>query len=89
VISPSAAKKCLAAIFPLKSLAVHIPALGKTLQSLAIDVQLNRVYRSLKSYVAIPPLVLPVNDKACSDIQTRSEHLANNSNGQSSIRDNK
>ena len=69
VVSPQGAQKLLGRCFPLRPQSCSIPSLKRTLTSVALDIVLNAHYSTLNAYCAVPPLVLPINDKTQSDIQ--------------------
>jgi GR25 family glycosyltransferase involved in LPS biosynthesis len=68
VISPRGAQACLEACFPLRNVVVKVPALGRSLFTYTLDCTLNTVYRDLRAYAFLPPLVLTTNDHAGSSI---------------------
>lgn len=71
LISAKGAKKLLDSCFPLQPTSCYVPALGKTLNSVALDVVLNAQYSKINAYCVMPPLALPINNKTQSDIQPR------------------
>ncbi|MCA9072224.1 MAG: class I SAM-dependent methyltransferase, partial [Planctomycetaceae bacterium] len=67
-ISPKGAKQFLECCFPLKGLAVDVPALSKFVSPTAnIDEILNAYYELYSTYCAIPPLAISPNDHQTSD----------------------
>jgi GR25 family glycosyltransferase involved in LPS biosynthesis len=69
LISAKGARKLLKNCFPLRPTSCRIAALGRTLNSVALDIVLNTQYSKIEAYCVVPPLALPVNDKTQSDIQ--------------------
>ena len=70
LVSPQGAGKLLS-LFPLDNRPVRIPGnrtkFGKdTFRCTTIDMATNTLYAQMNAYVAIPPLVLPLNDQATS-----------------------
>lgn len=75
--SPKGARLLLEKCFPLRKELIDVPSIGRILgipsmsehmRSSGLDIALNKHYPTLKSYVAIPPLVWTENDKSQSDV---------------------
>lgn len=70
-ISPQGARRLSELCFPLRREPVPVRSLGRNLRNATLDILMNKHYRSLKAYVAIPPLVWTENDKRASDIHPK------------------
>jgi GR25 family glycosyltransferase involved in LPS biosynthesis len=75
-VSPKGAEQLLRLCFPLKNERVVVPGMRGTLPNAGIDVVMIQHYRTLKSYVSLPPLVWTDNDKSTSDIHPKRSWLA-------------
>jgi GR25 family glycosyltransferase involved in LPS biosynthesis len=65
-ISPNGAKKFKSLCFPLKPFSVWFPILNKNIPNNGIDISMNKIYSSTKSYICFGPLVLTKNDHSIS-----------------------
>ncbi len=72
-ISPSGAKKFKEQCFPMKNFELHFPWANRILQNTGIDVAMNRIYPTVNSFVAFPPLVGTKNENEVSTIQKRRD----------------
>ena len=68
-LSPSEARRLLAACFPLRNEAIPIPGLGRHLLNISLDATMNKHYRTLNSFACFPALVWTENDKSISDVR--------------------
>jgi glycosyl transferase family 25 len=68
VVSPSGAQKLIDGCFPLRRIAVPIPAYPAMFMSNSKDVLMNRLYKDMAAYVCLPPIAIPINDKPNSTI---------------------
>jgi GR25 family glycosyltransferase involved in LPS biosynthesis len=67
-ISPTGARRLLAACFPLTNEPIVIAGMDHLLANISLDATMNRHYRALQAYVCFPPLAWTENDKAASDV---------------------
>lgn len=68
VISPKGAADLLRRCFPMDNRMLHFRATNRKFPVFSIDAMMNLFYQRLDAYVALPPLVLPHNDKHTSTI---------------------
>jgi GR25 family glycosyltransferase involved in LPS biosynthesis len=57
-VSPNGAQKLLSHVFPIRKMDVFFPGLNKHLPNTGIDIMMNELYPSMKSFVSFPPLML-------------------------------
>ena len=55
-LSPSGARRLLAACFPLRNEAIPIPGLGRHLLNISVDATMSKHYRTLNSFACFPAL---------------------------------
>ena len=62
-ISPTGARHLLQNVFPLRNLAILIPYFGRTMESRSIDTMMNGLYRNMKAFACLPPLLVTPNQR--------------------------
>jgi GR25 family glycosyltransferase involved in LPS biosynthesis len=68
-ISPEGARRFREHCFPMANFQVYFPGLNKNIENTGVDIAMNRIYPATRSFVAFPPLVATMNDRARSTIQ--------------------
>lgn len=61
-IFPAGARALMRLCVPLRGERLYLPALGRTVAHIALDVAMAAVYPQINAYVAFPPLVVTKND---------------------------
>ena len=67
-VSPAGAKRLREGCFPMDNRMLEFPNTARRLPAYSIDGLMNAFYAGLRAYAAVPPLVLPPNDKAKSTV---------------------
>jgi GR25 family glycosyltransferase involved in LPS biosynthesis len=68
-ISPSGAGKFISSCFPIRDFVLPVPEVGLAYPNFGIDVVMNTLYGTAKSYCALPPIALTDVDHLNSTIQ--------------------
>jgi GR25 family glycosyltransferase involved in LPS biosynthesis len=71
-IAPSGARFLLKKCFPLTDKRIYVPALKRDTVARGTDYMMNAVYREMRAYLTLPPLVLTANSHADSTVQKTS-----------------
>ncbi len=66
-VSPAGAKFLLNNVFPIQNRPIRVPALRRTILTGSVDTTMNALYRQMKAYACIPPLVVTPNEKDPAD----------------------
>lgn len=67
-ISPKGARLFRDQCFPLRNMQVFFPGLNRNMPNNGIDIAMNSVYATAKSYVAFPPLAVTRNETSESTV---------------------
>lgn len=70
-LSPKGAKTLLDRCLPLKRHLIDVPLMGRSFTNTGIDNQMNLVYPEINAFVALPPLVVTLNENSKSTVQKR------------------
>lgn len=70
-VSPAGADLLLRTSFPLRSVPVDIPALGRRMRTFSLDGLANLTYAQCSAWAVVPPLALSPNDPATSTTRAR------------------
>lgn len=69
-VSPRGAQKLLDGCYPLAPREIFIPVFPAVFLPRSNDISMNGLYRDMASYVCLPPIAMPMNDKQDSTIWT-------------------
>lgn len=67
-ISPGGAQKLLDGCYPLMPREIYIPVFPAVFLPRSNDISMNGLYRDMASYVCLPPIAMPMNDRQNSTI---------------------
>lgn len=67
-VSPAGAQKLLDGCFPLASRLVIVNSHRTSIWAQTADVLMNALYGDIGAYVCLPPIAMPINDKASSTV---------------------
>ena len=62
-VSPAGARYLLENVFPLRNVPVTIPYYGRNMESRSIDTMMNGLYRKMKAFACVPPLIVTPNQR--------------------------
>jgi len=68
VVSPKGARKLIDGCLPLAMSEVFVPAYPAVFVANSKDVLMNNLYKDMSAFICIPPLAMPINDKASSTV---------------------
>ena len=68
-VSPRGAQLLKSTCFPLRTMTIFFPGIGRHIPNVGIDVVMNAAYPNMKAYVSFPPLVITKNERNRSTIQ--------------------
>lgn len=68
LVSPKGAERLIEGCFPLSNTSQNIPVLQAALIAKSKDALMNGMYWKMASYVCVPPVAMPLNDKSVSTI---------------------
>lgn len=67
-VSPAGAKRLLDRCFPLLHRTEFMPWMDGRLLAKSKDILMNGIYWDMKAYASLPPIAMPLNDKAISTV---------------------